>query len=184
MNHRMWPKPGRLLQALKELDFYVDVDMFWSDAARAADLVLPAQTSYEREEVYAKRGGRFYFADRAVEPLGEAKNDIQIIMDVMKAMGLKDPVMEQSYEEYMAYILEPSGLTLEELKNHPEGMTGRNLYPPVTKVTKRNPFTRHPARWRSGLWYWKSTGKAMGIQGFPNTAISGRLRMWTGANSR
>ena len=87
MNHRMWPKPGRLLRALKELDFYVDVDMFWSDAARAADLVLPAQTSYEREEVYAKRGGRFYFADQAVEPLGEAKNDIQIIMDVMKAMG-------------------------------------------------------------------------------------------------
>ena len=32
------------------------------------------------------------------------------------------------------------GLTLEELKNHPEGMTGKNLYPPVTKSYEKEPF--------------------------------------------
>ena len=58
MNHRMWPKPGHLLEALKKLDFYVNADMFWSDASTVADLVLPACTSYEREEVQTKPGGR------------------------------------------------------------------------------------------------------------------------------
>ena len=59
MNHRMWPKPGHLLEALKKLDFYVNTDMFWSDASTVADLVLPACTSYEREEVQTKPGDVF-----------------------------------------------------------------------------------------------------------------------------
>ena len=140
MNHRMWPKPGHLLEALKKLDFYVNTDMFWSDASAVADLVLPACTSYEREEVQTKPGGRFFFSNRAVEPLGEAKNDIEIIMEVMKRMGLEDEVLAKGYDAYMQYILEPSGLTLEELKAHPEGMKGKNLYPPAVKTYEREPF--------------------------------------------
>lgn len=140
MNHRMWTKPGHLLEALKKLDFYVNTDMFWSDASAVADLVLPACTSYEREEVQTKPGGRFFFSNRAVEPLGEAKNDIEIIMEVMKRMGLEDEVLAKGYDAYMQYILEPSGLTLEELKAHPEGMKGKNLYPPAVKTYEREPF--------------------------------------------
>ncbi len=140
MNHRMWPKPGHLLEALTKLDFYVNTDMFWSEASKAADLVLPACTSYEREEVQAKPGGRFYFSGRAVEPLGEAKNDIQIIMEVMKRMGLEDEVLSHGYEAYMQYILKPSGLTLEELKSHPEGMLGKNIYPAAERTYEKEPF--------------------------------------------
>ena len=140
LNHRMWPQPEHLQRALEKLDFYVNVELFMSESSNAADLVLPACTSYEREAVHVGKGGRFYLSNRAIEPVGEAKNDIEIIIDLLKKMGLKDEALENGYEAYMQHILEPSGLTLEELKNHPQGMQGKNLFPPVVKTYESAPL--------------------------------------------
>ena len=140
LNHRMWPQPEHLQRALEKLDFYVNVELFMSESSNAADLVLPACTSYEREEVHVGKGGRFYLSNRAIEPVGEAKNDIEIIIDLLKKMGLKDEALENGYEAYMQHILEPSGLTLEELKNHPQGMQGKNLFPPAVKTYEAAPL--------------------------------------------
>lgn len=140
LNHRMWPQPEHLQRALEKLDFYVNVELFMSESSNAADLVLPACTSYEREEVHVGKGGRFYLSNRAIEPVGEAKNDIEIIIDLLKKMGLKDEALENGYDVYMQYILEPSGLTLEELKNHPQGMQGKNLFSPAVKTYEAAPL--------------------------------------------
>ena len=140
LNHRMWPQPEHLQRALEKLDFYVNVELFMSESSNAADLVLPACTSYEREEVHVGKGGRFYLSNRAIEPVGEAKNDIEIIIDLLKKMGLKDEALENGYDVYMQYILEPSGLTLEELKNHPQGMQGKNLFSPAVKTYESAPL--------------------------------------------
>lgn len=125
LNHRMWPQPEHLQKALGTLDFYVNTELFWSDSSKMADLVLPACTTFEREEVKALRGGMFALNQRAVEPVGEAKNDIEIIIELARRMQLKDKVLTGGYESYMNYILEPSGLTLEDLRSHPAGMRGK-----------------------------------------------------------
>ena len=140
LNHRMWPQPKRLGEALKKLDFYVNIDFFLSESSYAADLVLPASTTFERDEVRTLRGGGFYYSNRAVEPLGEAKNDIEIIIEVLKRMGLHDEALENGYEAYMEHILKPSGLTLAELKSHPEGMPGKVIFPPAVKTYESKPF--------------------------------------------
>ncbi|XCP86693.1 molybdopterin-dependent oxidoreductase [Roseburia hominis] len=140
LNHRMWPQPERLKEALKKLDFYVNIDFFLSDSSDAADLILPASTSFERDEVRALRGGRFYFSNHAVRPLGEAKNDIEIIIEVLKRMQLHDEALENGYEAYMEHILKPSGLNLSELKKSPEGMPGRVIFPPAVKTYESKPF--------------------------------------------
>lgn len=127
LNHRMWPQPEHLQRALEKLNFYVNVELFMSESSYAADLVLPACTSYEREQIHVLRGGKFLYSNKAIEPLGEARNDIEIIMEVLKRMKLQDEVLEKGYESYMQHILAPSGLTLEELKMNPAGMQGRNL---------------------------------------------------------
>lgn len=140
LNHRMWPQPEHLQRALETLDFFVNVELFMSESSNAADLVLPACTSYEREQVHVQRGGRFLFSNKAIEPLGEAKHDIEIIMEVLKRMKLHDEVLEGGYEQYMQHILAPSGLTLEELKEHPGGMQGRNLTAPATRTFENELF--------------------------------------------
>lgn len=47
----------------------------------------------KEEEVTVLRGGRFFFSQPGDSALGESKNDIEIIMGVMKKMGLKDEVL-------------------------------------------------------------------------------------------
>ncbi len=145
LNHRMWPQPKRLKAALEKLDFYVNAELFMSESSMAADLILPACTSYEREQVHVGRGSRFFFSNRAIEPVGESKNDIEIIMEVFRRMKLRDrtlreDVLEGGYEAYMEHILKPSGLTLDELKAHPEGMDGRNIFPPGVRTYENEPF--------------------------------------------
>lgn len=145
LNHRMWPQPKRLKAVLEKLDFYVNAELFMSESSMAADLILPACTSYEREQVHVGRGSRFFFSNRAIEPVGESKNDIEIIMEVFRRMKLRDrtlreDVLEGGYEAYMEHILKPSGLTLDELKAHPEGMDGRNIFPPGVRTYENEPF--------------------------------------------
>ena len=66
-------------------------------------------------------------------------------MEVLQRMkvrepGIADEILEGGYEAYMEYILKPSGLTLSELKSHPKGMRGRNLYQPSVKTYEKEPF--------------------------------------------
>ncbi len=140
-SHRMWPQPEKLQEALRKLDFFVNVDLFFSDSCRMADIILPAASSFEREEVCIRPGGAFSFSEKAIEPLGEAKNDIEIIMGMLKAMELKDEVLEQGYEAYMDYILKPSGLTLTELRQHPRGLKGKVCIPPRFRSYEKEGFS-------------------------------------------
>ena len=51
LNYRMWPGSDFCRRQLEKLDFLVDVDLFMTDTAKIADLVLPACTSFERFEM-------------------------------------------------------------------------------------------------------------------------------------
>ena len=140
LNHRMWPEPEHFQKALKALDFYVNVDLFFSDSSKMADLVLPAASSFERDVVLNGQGGMFFLSEKAIEPIGEAKNDIEIMIGMLRAMQLHDETLEHGYEKYMEYILEPSGVTLEELRAHPEGVKGRVIIPPAFKRYEKEGF--------------------------------------------
>ena len=51
MNYRMLPDDKTVRKALLKLDFFVDTDLFMTDTAMLADIVLPVCTSYERGEL-------------------------------------------------------------------------------------------------------------------------------------
>lgn len=139
LNHRMWPQPGNLFDALKSLDFYVNTDLYFTDSCRAADIVLPAATSFERETIFAE-DMMFSLSEKAIEPLGESKNDIIIMIELMEYMGLKDEDLSQGYESYMNHIVEPAKVTLEELRKSPAGVNGKVIFEPEFKSYERTPF--------------------------------------------
>ena len=140
-NRRMWPEPSYLGKAVEKLDFFVNTDLFWSDSCDAADLVLPACTSFERDEVRADKGGMVFLSRKAVEPLGEAKSDIEIILETAKRMGAKDEILQLNSEEYMEYVLKPSGVTLEELRKSETGLVkAPRVIPPKERVYEEEPF--------------------------------------------
>lgn len=134
INHRMWPDSENMLNALKKLDFYVDVDIFLTETAKYADIILPACTSVERSELRCYQERYLIYTQPAIKPLFESRSDAEIIFDLGKRLNLDDPLINAGYEASLDYILEPSGITLEELKKYPSGMPVPNpLYPSEKK---------------------------------------------------
>ena len=115
LNRRMFVGNEKLMEALNQLDFFVDVDLFWTDAAKVADLVLPACSSFERAELQAM-GPTVRYVEPAIKPLFQSKSDVDIISDLANYMELDDEILRSGYEEISKYVLRGVDLTLDQLK--------------------------------------------------------------------
>ncbi|MBR3181844.1 MAG: molybdopterin-dependent oxidoreductase [Eggerthellaceae bacterium] len=133
LNYRMWPGSQDFIDALCELDVIVDADLILTDSAKYADIVLPACSSAERREIRCWPMGYVQFSQPAIEPVGESKSDVQILSELSKRLGLGDDLLEAGIEACVEWMLEPCGLTVEELNKHPEGMWVPDAKPPAER---------------------------------------------------
>jgi anaerobic selenocysteine-containing dehydrogenase len=122
MNYRMWPDSRGFLESLQKLDFFVNVDIFMTETCRHADIVLPACTSVERSELRCYPMGYIIFTQPAIPPLYDSQSDVKIIYELATRLKLDDPLLMSGYETCVDWILEPSGISVPELKKHPGGM--------------------------------------------------------------
>ncbi len=86
--------------AFTKLEFFVVQDIFFSNTARFADVVLPASPSLEKEGTFTNTERRIQRLYQVMEPLGDSRPDWRIVQGVANAMGA-----EWSYsspEEVMA----------------------------------------------------------------------------------
>lgn len=117
LNARMFPDSKRMFRALESLDFFVDTDLFLTDTAKWADIVLPACSSFERGEFKPYRGAKAWYTSPVIEPIGEARSDVQICTELARVMDLPDETLKKGYEYFIQhYILDDFGVTVEELK--------------------------------------------------------------------
>ena len=122
INHRMWPDSDFMLDSLQKLDFFVDVDLFMTDSAKYADIIVPASSSLERSELGCYPDNYVIYTQPVITPLYDSRPDTDIIFDLAKRLTLNDTLLASGYEASLDWILVPSGLTVEELKKHPAGM--------------------------------------------------------------
>jgi predicted molibdopterin-dependent oxidoreductase YjgC len=94
-----WPNKQA---ALGKLKFLVVQDMFLSPLAALAHVVLPAASFAERQGTWTNLEGRLQLARPAVAPMGEAREDWRILVDLSRAMG--KPMPYQSAEDVFAEI--------------------------------------------------------------------------------
>ncbi len=118
LNYRMFLENKRFLEAIKKLDFYVDVDLFMTGAARYADIVLPACSAFERSELIEHKSYINYVTP-AIPPLYDSKSDADILCELASYLELDDPLLCSGYETICEHVLAGTGLTLEELKASP-----------------------------------------------------------------
>ena len=114
--------------ALRSLDFFVQADLFMTPTAELADIVLPVTSPFEAEAL--KIG--FEYSQEAqslvqlrkplVAPRGEARSDLQIVFDLAVRLGLGEHFWDGDIDAAFRHQLEPSGITLDELRAHPEGV--------------------------------------------------------------
>ncbi len=78
---------GHVHNALKNLDFLVVQDMFLTETAKFAHVVLPAACFYEKEGTFTSGERRVRKISKALNPPGQAKADWEIICLLSRAMG-------------------------------------------------------------------------------------------------
>ena len=134
LNYRMWPGSDFARESFKKLDFMVDVDLFMTDTAKLADVVLPACSSYERSELKFYPEKKILWTRPAIEPLGQSRSDADIIFDLAETLTPDDNQLREGYEASVDWILEPSGFKVAELKKYPRGLVVDDVsIPPYRK---------------------------------------------------
>ncbi len=82
-----FPNPGLVREALSSLEFLAVNDLFLTETAKLANVVLPAASFAEKEGTFTNFEGRVQRVRKVIEPIGESLPDWQIIVRVSNAMG-------------------------------------------------------------------------------------------------
>jgi formate dehydrogenase alpha subunit len=85
------PDWNHLHHALKNLDLLVVQELFLSETAQVADIVLPAASVAEKDGTFTNTERRCLRIRKAIEPVGNALPDWQIIARLSEAMGYPMP---------------------------------------------------------------------------------------------
>lgn len=114
------PDADNVKEALKAKELLVVQDIYLTETAELADVVLPAATWVEREGIHAYVDRRVQKIDKLIEPPGQAKPDWWVVVQVAERMGFKDKFDFSSSEEILNEIREVvppyKGITYERLK--------------------------------------------------------------------
>ena len=73
------------------VEFLAVQDLFLTETARYADVVLPGASFAEKTGTYANTERRVQLAHQAIDPPGEARADWEILVDLSNRVGLKTP---------------------------------------------------------------------------------------------
>jgi len=84
------PDISHVREGLENLEFLAVQDIFLSETAQLADVVLPAASYAEKEGTFTSTERLVQMVRKAIEPPGESKADWEIICDLAKAMGSKE----------------------------------------------------------------------------------------------
>ena len=103
-------------EALEKLEFIAVCDLFMTPTAEMADVLLPASTWMERDNVTSSFQccPDYTLAQVKAVTLPGPRSDIDIVIDLAKRLGLDEWFWEDE-DGLMDYLLEPTGLTFREL---------------------------------------------------------------------
>lgn len=120
------PNAPLIIQGLLRDDLFTVVhELFLTDTARYADIVLPATTQLEQVDLHRPYGHRhLQYNHQAIAPLGEAKSNWDVMRLLAAALGYDEPWLRQSPEEVIADVVAATacvnprlrGITLERLQ--------------------------------------------------------------------
>jgi biotin/methionine sulfoxide reductase len=81
---------NRLLRAWARSETIIISEPWWTAAARHADIVLPATTTLERDDIASSPRDRFILAmHQAIAPLHQARSDFDAFADIAEALGVR-----------------------------------------------------------------------------------------------
>ncbi|WP_438861941.1 molybdopterin oxidoreductase family protein [Paractinoplanes abujensis] len=115
------PNSNRVLQQLRKLDFLVVSDIFLSETAALADVVLPAAQWAEEEGTMTNLEGRVIRRRRALPPPPDVRTDLEVLAELSRRLGRaesSDPrtVFEELRRASAGGIADYAGITYERIE--------------------------------------------------------------------
>lgn len=133
------PNAALVRRGLQREDLFTVVhELFMTDTAEYADIVLPATSQLEQTDLHKAYGHTLLrYNAPAIAPLGESKGNWDVIRLLAAEMGFDEPWLRQSEDEVIAETLAATaadnprlaGITLERLKR--EGQIALTLEPEI-----------------------------------------------------
>jgi formate dehydrogenase major subunit len=112
------PNINKVKKALASMDFLAVQDIFITETAAYADLILPATSFAEKDGTYTNTDSRVQLARKAIDPPGQARVDWHIIADLSNRMGY--PMQYGSEEDIWREVVELTpvfrGITYDRLQ--------------------------------------------------------------------
>lgn len=135
-------------QALERLEFLAVIDIFPTETARLADLVLPAACYAERDGTYTSTERRVQRGRKAIDPPAEARADWRILTELLQRCGVPGEYADPA--EIMTEIaqLTPSygGISYSRLEGHGLQWPCPHSTHPGTPILHREECTRGKGR--------------------------------------
>jgi anaerobic selenocysteine-containing dehydrogenase len=108
-----YPNSKKVYEALKIVEFFVATDIFMTPTTEMADILLPAATWLERDEIQVNPFSGWYVGVRQkVVQTGECRSDWEIILELSERLGLRHGGLHKFIDE----VLARTGTTFSELK--------------------------------------------------------------------
>jgi formate dehydrogenase (coenzyme F420) alpha subunit len=116
------PNSDKVISALEALDLLVVREVFMTETARLANYVLPAATYLERSELHCHSAHQLIGLSQAVVTFPECQDEYSFWRDLARRLGAGEWFPWESESELNRWRLEGTGITVEQLAAHPEGV--------------------------------------------------------------
>jgi anaerobic selenocysteine-containing dehydrogenase len=113
------PNSAKVIEGLRRDDLFTIVhDLFLTDTADYADIVLPATSGLEHTDLHKAYGhDMLTYNPPAIPPLGESRSTWEVMTLLARTMGLDEPWLRQTADEVIADVLEATARTNPAFRN-------------------------------------------------------------------
>ncbi len=115
---------SRTRAAFEKLETLVVIDMFMTETAKLADVILPAASCFEKTQLNRSsiRNNPMFLQDAVIPPVGESWPDWKIVFELGRRLGLEAEFPWQTAEEAIDFQLEPAGVSVADLRKNGKGL--------------------------------------------------------------
>ncbi len=173
------PNTAHVIHALESLDFFVIDELFMTETAKLADVILPGRSYTEKEGTFSNTERRVQRIRKAVEVAGETKPDTWIFTEIMNRMGYAQPHLTpaQIMDEVASVTPSFAGISHERLDSEEVG--GNGLQWPCTGKDHPGTPIMHVGKFARGLGYFRPAAYTPSMElpddAYPFIMMTGRI---------
>lgn len=168
-----------VIHALESLDFLVVDELFMTETAKLADVILPGRSYAEKEGTFTNTERRVQRVRKAVEIAGETRPDTWIFTEIMNRMGYPQPQLTPAeiMEEIASVTPSYGGISHARLDS--EEVNGQGLQWPCPEESHPGTPIMHVGKFARGLGYFRPAQYRQSVEvpdeEYPMMMMTGRI---------